>query len=391
MFQFTTTTVINSNQDFTTGKALWSVQEAAGTKPASLNIKRVNNFKANNITAIYKAVAFDPELAKVTMDLAQVNGADGDSFQLAINVGLTQGSADSRYSSDLELKGKPLSIDFVWKDSAAATAEKLIKTINKYELLVYGDKLLDVSYSGTFITIKAKNEYQRFRSLSISKFNAAAYHQRGDYEVVRSLEDLTPVTSNAAVTATAEGYFVGKEGFGTYSWLLHNLRIPTCANTRPFGIYQDEIPVVGAKYNQYTLYYCVNRGVLGDNAVGDLVKSKTVHVFYVRQDLATDFETALSKVSNVIEVTPGTSVPDPDTVQGDVEALTQRVVTLEGSKADKTAVDTLTQTVTDNKEATDRALATKAETATVTTELAKKADADTVYTKTEADAKFATK
>lgn len=412
MFQFTTTNVINSNQDLTTGKALWSVQEATATKPASLHIKRVNNFKANNITAIYKAVAVDPEFAKATIDLAEVNGAKGESYQLAIYIGLTQASQDSRYANDLILKGKPFTIDFVWGDDAAATAEKLIKTINKYELLVYGDKLLDVSYSGSFITIEAKNEYQIFRKLEISKFDATAYHYRGEYNVVRSLEDLAPAASNAAVTATAEGFFPGKEGFGTYSFLLHNLRIPTSSRTRAFAPNQDETPIVGAKYNQYTIYYCVNRGILGDNAVGDLVKSRTTHVFYVKQDLAADFETALAKVGTVTEVVPGTPTPDPDTVQGDVDALITRVTAVEASlaskadktalddKADKTALDTTNNTVKANKTAADTAIAAKADKTAVDakadksytdTELGKKANTADVYTKAQADAKFAAK
>lgn len=119
----------------------------------------------------------------------------------------------------------------------------------------------------------------------------------GEYTVVRSLDDLDEKTSNAAVTATEEGYFVGKEGFGTYSFLLHNLRLPTSARTRAFGINQDETPIVGAKYNQYTIHYCTNRGVLGLNAVGDTVKSVTTHVFYVKSELAADFEAALAKIA----------------------------------------------------------------------------------------------
>lgn len=69
MFQFTTTNVINSNKDLTTGKPLWSVQEAAGDKPASLHVKRVNKFIATNIVAIYKAEARDAENAKVNSRL----------------------------------------------------------------------------------------------------------------------------------------------------------------------------------------------------------------------------------------------------------------------------------------------------------------------------------
>lgn len=81
--------------------------------------------------------------------------------------------------------------------------------------------------------------------------------------------------------------------FGTYNWITRNLRLPTDYNTSAFGLIQDERPIPGALYNQYTLHYCVDRGVMGDAAVGELVKSKTVHVFYVKQDLASDFEAAV--------------------------------------------------------------------------------------------------
>lgn len=163
----------------------------------------------------------------------------------------------------------------------------------------------------------------------------------GEYNVVRSLDNLTKKNSNAEVTATAEGYFVGKEGFGTYPFLLHNLRLPTYARNRWLGLNQDETPIVGAKYNQYTIYYCVNRGILGDNAVGDLVKSRTTHVFYVKQDLATAFETALGKVGTVITVS-GKGTPDPGTIAGDVDTLQQDVAQLKtqmANKADKTELE----------------------------------------------------
>ena len=60
MFNFTTTTVINSNKDYTTGKPLWSAQDAALDKPASFHVKRVNNFLSSNVTSIYKAEANNP-------------------------------------------------------------------------------------------------------------------------------------------------------------------------------------------------------------------------------------------------------------------------------------------------------------------------------------------
>lgn len=316
MFQFTTTNVINSNKDYTTGKPLWSTQEAA------LDIKRVSKFLKSNVVSIYKAEANDPEMAKVTIDLSQIKGKnkesqnkesqngesqdvrpqdvgpqDGESYRLSVYIGLTQASQDSRYANDLILKGKPFTVDFVWKGGAADVAKNLVKIINKYAVMVYGEKLLNVSCNGTFLTIEAVNEYQRFRKVNVEKFDAAAYFGRGEYNAVRTLENLSEQSSNGALTGTVEGYFVGKEGFGTYSYLLHNLRIPTPMRTRAFGVNLDENPIIGAKYNQYTIHYCTDRGVLGTNAVGDTVKSVTTHVFYVNQNVAGDFEDALKKIA----------------------------------------------------------------------------------------------
>ena len=317
MFQFTTTNVINSDKDLTTGKALYEV------KNDTLVVKRVANFKKENIAAIYKAVAVDPENAKVTIDLTGVSATAGDVLRLSIYVGLSQASQDSRYSNDMIYKGKPFSVDFVWQDTAANSAKKLVETIKKYSLLVYGEKLLTASNSGAFITIEATNEYQRFKRVDLEKFEKTPdeYPYSGKYTVIKSLSNLASKTSTQ-LNGTTEGFFAGKEGFGTYSFLLHNLRLPTSARTRAFGINQDETPIVGAKYNQYTIHYCANRGVLGLNAVGDTVKSVTTHVFYVKSDLASAFEALLAQVGSI--TTASAKAKDP--VDPQAQSAAQTVV-----------------------------------------------------------------
>ena len=301
MFQFTTTNVINSDKDLTTGKDLI----IAGAD--SITIKRVGTFKKDNVTAIYKAVASDPENTKITIDLGTgITAAKGDVLNLSIYIGLSQGSADSRYSNDLAFKGKPFSVDFVWQDDAAKTAAKLVDTIKKYSLLVYGEKLLTATANTTFVTIEGINEYQRIKNLQLGKFDksSSVYPFTDTLTILKTLDDFTVAKTNAEVTNAAEAYFVGKEGFGTYSFLLHNLRIPTSARTAAFAINQDETPIVGAKYNQYTIHYCADRGPLGMNAVGDTVKSVTTHVFYVKSDLATAFEGKLDVIGTLEEVKP---------------------------------------------------------------------------------------
>ena len=317
MFQFTTTNVINSDKDLTTGKALYEV------KNDTLVVKRVANFKKENIAAIYKAEASEPENAKVTIDLTGVSATAGDVLRLSIYVGLSQASQDSRYSNDMIYKGKPFSVDFVWQDTAANSAKKLVETIKKYSLLVYGEKLLTASNSGAFITIKATNEYQRFKRVDLEKFEKTPdeYPYSGKYTVIKSLSNIASKTSTQ-LNGTTEGFFAGKEGFGTYSFLLHNLRLPTSARTRAFGINQDETPIVGAKYNQYTIHYCANRGVLGLNAVGDTVKSVTTHVFYVKSDLASAFEALLAQVGSI--TTASAKAKDP--VDPQAQSAAQTVV-----------------------------------------------------------------
>lgn len=321
MFQFTTTNVINSDKDLTTGKALYEV------KNDTLVVKRVANFKKENIAAIYKAVAVDPENAKVTIDLTGVSATAGDVLRLSIYVGLSQASQDSRYSNDMIYKGKPFSVDFVWQDTAANSAKKLVETIKKYSLLVYGEKLLTASDSGAFVTIEATNEYQRFRRVDLEKFEKTPneYPYSGKYTVIKSLSDLASKT-RTQLNGTTEGFFAGKEGFGTYSFLLHNLRLPTSARTRAFGINQDETPIVGAKYNQYTIHYCANRGVLGLNAVGDTVKSVTTHVFYVKSDLASTFEALLEQVGSITTASAKAKDPVDPQAQSAASSAAQTVV-----------------------------------------------------------------
>lgn len=294
MFQFTTTNVINSNVDLTTGKELWSAQKADDTKGlvASLNIKRVNNFKQPNVVHIFKSEYTAPKNAQATLDLSTVGGTKGEAYRLSIYIRLSQSLQSSYYSNDMVFKGKPLSVEFNWQDSPAATAKKLADIIKKYEIAVYEKPIVKVAADGNELVIDATDQYQRFYTVEIEKYDADAYHGMGEY---------TPVI--AAHEAAHEDYdgtnkiVQGVEGFGTYEWLLHNLRLPTTMRTRIYAMNSDETPIPGAKYNEYVIHYCVNRGILGTNAVGDMVKSMTTHVFYVNQNVAAEFEAALLEIA----------------------------------------------------------------------------------------------
>lgn len=280
MFQFTTTTVISENKDLTTG--LVKFEGAEGV----LKVKRLNDFKKDNIEAVYKRTATDPKFAKVKF--ASLPTTAG-FYRIALYVRLS-GSQNSYYSNDFVFKGKPFYIEFEVKsgESAATVAKKIATNAKKYILMVYENDLLKITADSSAVTIEAIDEYQR-----ITKADLEKYDDDKEAYVVQS-------------SATVEE--VGAEGFGTYTHLMKDLRLPTAANTRWTAIARDEMPVPGVKYNQYTLVYCVNRGIMGGDAVGEVVKSRTTHVFYVADSLATDFENALTTAGvTVTEITDITS------------------------------------------------------------------------------------
>ena len=296
MFQFTTTNVINSYQDLTTNLPLWSLQTKTptdgGDSTVTLNIKRINNFDKNNVVAIYKSVGHDGKPAVATINLTELEktAKKGEMYRLSIYIRLAQSCQSSYYANDMVFKGKPFSVEFVWQDTAEKTAKKLKSVIDKYGILVYEKPVVKVTVEDKKIVIKATDEYQRFHVVKVEKYDAEKYHGMGEYSPVISL-DVKPSDYDGNEDKYSDLDFTngeivqGIEGFGTYSWLLHNLRLPTTMRTRIYATNSDETPIPGAKYNEYVIHYCVDRGILGDNAVGDQVKSMTTHVLYVNQAL----------------------------------------------------------------------------------------------------------
>lgn len=305
MYQFTKTTVINTNTDYTTGLSpLFEAKEASGKVPAYLEIKRHAKFLKPNIVSITKAVYSDPKIAKATLDLAQLGATEG-TFRIAMYIKLSLTSANSYYANDLVFKGKPLYIEFVWKSGelAATVAAKVAKIVKKYFIAVYEKSLVKVSADGTKVVIEGTDEYQRFTKVDIEKYTEGTDGRPGEFVVLKSAMPTSQSTDpdyNANFTIEQ-----GKDGFGTYQYVLKNLRLPTAPNTSWTAINKDEAPILGAKYNEYVIRQCVDRGVMGGDAVGEITKSLTTHVFFVNQTVSEAFETALGIVApteGIVEV-----------------------------------------------------------------------------------------
>lgn len=279
MFQYTNTIVLNSLKDVTTG--LGKIVEGLD----NIEVRRVNKFLKSNVSAIYKRAASDPVIGKAEFT---VTNPGAGIYRLKLYIRLS-GSQNSYYSNDFVFKGKPFVYEFkIASDLTTATnvAKEIKRVIDKIQAF-YGDKYIKTEVAGDKLTIHGVDEYQLFTEAKIQKLNTAANNPLTN-EV---FEDVTEGTITKSV-----------EGFGTYTHILKDLRLPTIEARKFEAVNQEELPIPGAKYNQYIIEYKVDRGLFGGAAVGQQVTSKTTHVFYVLDSLATGFETALKVLGTIHEI-----------------------------------------------------------------------------------------
>ena len=317
MFQFTTTTVINSAKDYTNP----SVDLFKGDSKY-FDVKRVNRFKVKNIRSVYKQDPVAQSNAKATIDIAKVketltaNKATKGTFRVEIYVHLAQSNNNPLYSNTWVVKGRPWTFEFsaTSTEDAGAIVDKVIKMITKFKLFTMDTEQLKATKENTKLVLTAQDPYQIFSKVELQYFDpnigttTGCCTPRGEYAPVENYG----VTNVTTITP-------GNEGFGTFEWIMRNLRLPTAEQTRWNALYQDDRPMVGATYTQYTLEYCENRGILGGDAVGEETKSVTTHVFFVNQNVKTQFEAALTAAGIT------TLAPTAEAVETDAEVKANKV------------------------------------------------------------------
>lgn len=317
MFQFTTTTVINSAKDYTNP----SVELFKGDSKY-FDVKRVNRFKVKNIRSVYKQDPVAQSNAKATIDMSKVktvlttSKATKGTFRVEIYVHLAQSNNNPLYSNTWVVKGRPWTFEFsaTSTEDAGAIVDKVIKMIKKFKLFTMDTEQLKATKEDTKLALTAQDPYQIFSKVELQYFDpnigttTGCCTPRGEYAPVENYG----VTDVASITP-------GNEGFGTFEWIMRNLRLPTAEQTRWNALYQDDRPMVGATYTQYTLEYCENRGILGGDAVGEETKSVTTHVFFVNQTVKNQFEAALTAAG----ITP--LAPTAEAVETDTEVKANKV------------------------------------------------------------------
>jgi hypothetical protein len=281
MYQYTTTTIINSNLDSngTTAKFAGST--------TNFKVTRVNTFLKANIISVSKRpyTAGVKEVTKITVPTLTT----GAVVRLNVDVRLSQNTYSEYASSYLYFK-KPVVVEVIATGTAATDAAAFLTQINSLKDR-FGHNYFTISRNNADLTLTANDFNQRFFSVTVE-------------ELVADTNSI--VQWNSVVKATATVQTAGALGFGDDDWMLRSIMVPTMENTRYFGYNKEERPVLGGNYTQFTIRYRADK----DHSLDGIVSvpySITTHVFYVKSDLVASFQAELAKLPIQID-TVGTTV-----------------------------------------------------------------------------------
>jgi hypothetical protein len=289
MFNWTTTTLINE---------LPFMKEEAGKLRIGKHL-----FEKRWVESIRKAEGHKPVICSAALDLTKVkealDAAEAKVARLYLYVGL-EGSEESIYANDWYRKGMPLSVSFTNTDAEKMVAN-IVDTVNRFNVFTKVKKVLEVAAKegeATTLVINGTHEHQRLQKIQV--LVDAGYGEEVavvDYEL------------NHKEDAAVKDEVKGVNGFGTYSQLLKDLRLPTAVHNHWLSVQKDEMPIVGALYTQYIInYYAPSTANPSFTAVGNRSMSETTHVFWVKSDLVEDWEKALAAI-------------DPDAAGFDTEVV----------------------------------------------------------------------
>lgn len=283
--------------------------DKSDAKNPVLRISHALRIAKNSVKFIYKRAWEVPEYAQIKFDMSTAITALGDEKSGVERLNWAYevvGSNDVIYVDAYSRHKVPFTVEFPVSstDKAADLAAKVVKMIKKYRIALKGTKIFDATVDGNNVVITAKDEYLKVAKASLEYYNEKA----STYDCCTSFGDYEESAPGLVVTD-------GKPGNGTYRQLVKDLWLPTDAHRAWETPFDDEAPMPGAHYNEYTIIMCVERpGLGGQSVVGQVVTSETMHTIYVLDNGAADetnpskaFETALLAIADVQTTGNGSS------------------------------------------------------------------------------------
>ena len=293
MFTYTNTVVINSDTDELSGLVKFE------GKNNQFRVKRVGRFNKDSVKYISKREGYKGIISTATFTppTAPSEAGTEDFYRIELFMRLSGSQASTMATAATVYKSKPIHIEFkvAHGDNASTIADNMVKAVRFFQQNLYPYIKASKNESNK-VVISGTDEYEVFNKAELQK-------------LVSATVSVYPDDQNQYKKVSEAVIANGKEGFGTYTYIMKNLRLPTLEALRFGSPTQDEMPVIGMLYNQYTLEYCKDRGIMGSDAVGDTVTSITHHVFFVRQDLAEAFEAAITAGLSLETIT---NEDDPD-------------------------------------------------------------------------------
>lgn len=241
-------------------------------------------FEKRWVESIRKAEGHDFELCEANLDLSAISFGDAKVARLYLYIGL-DGSEESIYANDWYRKGMPLSVSFAVAEPAVM-AKAIEDTVKRFNVFTKVKKVLEVKANDGTLNIKGTHEHQRLQKIQVLV-------DVGLGEEVALVDFELNHKEDAAVSLVKAGV----NGFGTYSQLLKDLRLPTAVHNHWLSVQKDEMPIVGALYTQYIIsYYAPSTANPSFTAVGNRSMSETTHVFWVKKDLVSAWEEIIAAI-----------------------------------------------------------------------------------------------
>lgn len=299
MFDFTKEVVINS-------KNMFAVVDG-GARGKKVRVHGGGNYFEKYIVAGrgYKTDAQEGALAVLKLDADALVGAltsEAKHFSLNVSLGL-DGDACQDWATAVYLYKKPMVVDAFaanWENNGDELAKLLSAILTDYKFVhvLHGDSDAAFAEEIGVADYDASKVYIVGADYNVKVSNIYVAEYVCDSRCEGSSEEPMTVYSGRPEDAPAWAeYTPNAKEFGTYNYLLHNLRMPTYENYRFTSPAVVEMPMAGAKYVQFSFLYCVPRPGLGGLSVaGQYNHSTTTHVFFVEESIAADFEAMFSDV-----------------------------------------------------------------------------------------------
>lgn len=264
-------------------------------------------YKKKYIGTVYVTAPVDAEKARLGIDLNAVSTAattEGSirHVQFVLELGL-----DNDYRGDfgsaLYYFRKPVVVNL--DVDTLADTDTVVKAFEK--VAVSGEKLFTVVTEGTdmvegaSLTLVMNDCYITVRKAEAVGYYCADSCNGEGMEQPVLLKDLKNAKIGESETSA---YISNVVGFGTYDYMIHNLRLPTNANWRFTSPAASEMPMVGGKYTQFSFEYTVPRRLGGVSVAGQKNYSTTIHTFFVLNDLANTFKACFTTTEDVEKGTP---------------------------------------------------------------------------------------